>query len=564
MTLYYGVTMYQLLVMIVQQMEEENALKTFSSNDFSQNTTGDSAIEDAQDTVEASDGENIPQETPSPRTVLLVHPMIKKQFPNYSMLSIVFDQLWEMDASLSLPQSEPDIWDALVAHYDAFFLDHGVHIENFTDIRISTAHSYFGIYLVLKGQHFCFYEDGAGLLSRPEILYDITPSAALRNGMAQRHGLYDGSCYLVHTKVGNQRAQLPDYSCDNFQNFNVYESFQGLSDTQKDFILTFFNVPSKLDIPPNSVILLSQHFSTLDLLSLKDHILIYQLTWDYFFSEASVIIKPHPRDLLRYETILPSVQVIRRVFPSEFLPLVAENSSTMVATINSTAIQSLAPLYEHTFELGNEYLQDFKLIHQYYFAIKIAKALGYFEMDIASGNEVLFHRLAKSIWENYQPTGTTTPDMRCLISDASEFTSQGFESLLRSEGDGPGIFFINAWQNADLYAILKKNQTLENLVILTLKKRKTRKLDVYMDTKEEHILFYSSNERKRKMAMELSAKIKLAATGLEITVPSGTQEEQTFRILTGMLEAMENQLYKAQQQEEKALKEVSLFTKRRK
>lgn len=236
----------------------------------------------------------------------------------------------------------------------------------------------------------------------------------------------------------------------------------------------------------------------------------------------------------------------------------------MVATINSTAIQSLAPLYEHTFELGNEYLQDFKLIHQYYFAIKIAKALGYFEMDIASGNEVLFHRLAKSIWENYQPTGTTTPDMRCLISDASEFTSQGFESLLRSEGDGPGIFFINAWQNADLYAILKKNQTLENLVILTLKKRKTRKLDVYMDTKEEHILFYSSNERKRKMAMELSAKIKLAATGLEITVPSGTQEEQTFRILTGMLEAMENQLYKAQQQEEKALKEVSLFTKRRK
>lgn len=541
MTLYYGVTMYQLLVMIVQQMEEENALKAFS------------------------DEENAQEANPvRPRSVLLVHRMVKKQFPKYAMLDSVFDQIWEMEESLSLSRKEPAIWNELVAHYDDFFSQKGVRIDDFEDIRVSTAHSYFGIYLVLKRKRFCFYEDGAGLLSRPEILYDITPSAALRNGMAQRHGLYDGSCEFVYKKVGNQKAQLPDYTCENFENFNVYESFQRLSDTQKAFILAFFSVPDHLDIPPDSVIFLSQHFSTLDLLPLKDHILIYQLTMDYFFSEESIVIKPHPRDLLRYETLLPSVQVIRSVFPSEFLPLIVENTPKMVATINSTAIQSLAPLYENIFELGNDYVRDFSLIHQYYFSVKIAKALGYFELFIESGNEQLFHRLAASVWENYQPTGTTTPDMRCLIVDASEYTVQELEKLLKEEGEGPGIFFINAWKNRTLYAILIENQVLGNLAVLTLKKHKTRKFDMYADMQEEQILFYSPDERKRKMATELSAKKKLAATGLEITVPASTQKEQSYRILTGMLDATEDRLYKALQQEEKALKELASFTKRRK
>ena len=51
-----------------------------------------------------------------------------------------------------------------------------------------------------------------------------------------------------------------------------------------------------------------------------------------------MLIKPHPDDILYYDSLFPEAEIIRERFPSELLPLAFRELPGTVCTVSSTGI----------------------------------------------------------------------------------------------------------------------------------------------------------------------------------------------------------------------------------
>lgn len=503
--------------------------------------------------------------TKDKKSILLIASSLKDKFSRIDYLNHFFDEIWDFRLMLPL-QKEKNAENDITTYFNRLFSGHHHSVHDFETIYLGCAHYLFGIYLSLQNIPYIFYEDAAGLLSRPKILENINSKAGIRHILAERYELYTGAGKAVKACLCNMAAQASGYVNEKMQNFEVVSELKKLPHDIKNRIMYFFQAPEKIDIPKGTIMLLTQHFSNLEILSFQDHVLIYQMIMDYYFAGQPMIIKPHPSDVLYYDLLFHNATVVRENFPSELLPALLSKPLKTMATISSTAIDNLRYAFNDIFELGNRFEKEFKGLHRLYAALKVAEVLKISSIGLIGVNESAVVQMMHRSDISLGTIKLTDPHQAQLIlvdelgketkePTQDQWSSASLYDLISDHRQERAFVFINRLQDYRFYDIDKKFIWKDILAIILIKRRLPN-LEFHTQLNTETVYFYTANERWRETVNRQAYEKKLEYTGLSISKVPLSDEQQRMKALEGILAATEKRLLYYINREKELLKQL--------
>ncbi len=273
------------------------------------------------------------------RAVLILPDFIVSKYPQYKKLETekFFHEVY-LFPYLFIPHREEDLILKDVTQYYHQMIPYS--ITDFSNIYVAGAHFYFSLYLIKNQIPFFFFEDAAGIISRSKQLYQILlKKFPVHAKIAQKYGLYDGTSPYICGIICLKEAQTADVSSSKYIDFSVEKALENLSFAKRRKIIRFF---LKRPISTNAdIILLTQHFANLGIMSLKDQKQLYCNLKDTLPDHVPIAIKKHPDDTLDYRELFPKADLIEEIFPSELLPYVFRKKPAIIYTFDSTGCENL-------------------------------------------------------------------------------------------------------------------------------------------------------------------------------------------------------------------------------
>lgn len=213
-------------------------------------------------------------------------------------------------------------------------------LEEFQRIYVAGAHFYFSLLLIYKKISFVFFEDAAGILSRPGSLLEIiNKKYPIQGSIAEKYGLLTGNhpciCSVIYKKTAQERKDLPKKWFD----FSVEDELGNLPYLQRKRFRCFF-IKKKLWTTAN-LIFLTQHFSNMGIMDEKEQEELYRYLYETHLKNFRLLIKKHPDDKTDYSKVFPGAKVIQEIFPSEFLPYVFWKKPKKVCSLSSSGMENL-------------------------------------------------------------------------------------------------------------------------------------------------------------------------------------------------------------------------------
>lgn len=312
---------------------------------------------------------------PDEKGALIISQDVVNRLKEYKNFLHFFDDILEYDNGIGNQTIARggDVTD----YFNTILKEGGYILSDFDKIYLGCAHHSFGIYIAQQNVPYVFLEDGVGALSRPEVLHTVEKDRIIKDRLSTEYGLYDGSGKNAIACIYNKKYQAEGFEhSDKYIHFDVYEELSAISNEDRSYLLKIFTKLNNIPCDRHSVLLLTEHFANLQIFSWDEQILLYQLLVDYFFSDYSLVFKPHPDDLMYYEEIFPGSYIIKDRFPAEILPFLFENKPEIVATVSSTAIYTLKSCFDNTMAFNydfSHYKRQFKDLHRIYTALKIAE-----------------------------------------------------------------------------------------------------------------------------------------------------------------------------------------------
>lgn len=468
--------------------------------------------------------------------VLIISTWLVDKFPHYKDLNKFFKKVIVMDAQMRISdkyhEENKDYCEKLLS-------DNGFSIDDFSEIHAMGYHYNFGAYLSHNNIKHNFWEDATGLLSSPEILININ-----RNGFpkiaefCEAEHLYDGTAKGIDKIYCNLRAQKKGFNVENAVDFDVVKEYMTLNEGLRAEILAFFGDVKKMSINENAVLILTQQFFSLLVMSFEEQALIYQLFADYFFENEDLVFKTHPDDYMFYGLLFPEATVIKKKFPAEFLPALFTNKPKKIATISSTAINNLKWYFDESFSLGPRFEHEFKSTHRYKVAYEIKNSI------------CPEHKLCSiGVNENYKDAFKVSEnpgaDSRFYVIDKlstqDKYKFGDIIRLLKASDEKDVFVFINS--NGDYCFYDTENKSVwKNLTPLTISKRKLRDEEFYEDEEQETIYVYTKNKRIADEVRNFKFSKQLSYTGLEISVSPLSAADNKIALLEALLSAAEKRL----------------------
>ncbi len=476
-----------------------------------------------------------------PGTLLLSKWIIEK-FPHYEKLEQFFDRVIIFEANYGFTNTPEKTEEYILSTIGSF--------EEYNEVYIWGAQYSLGIYMTEKALPFVFCEEGSGLLSRPDILRDICRKLHAKIfDHVNELGLYSGEAAYIKRYLCNTKAQVDGFEFpEAIEHFDLVAEMGKLPEDTRNAVIDFFMNRCTLTADSDSVLLLTQNFANLLVLTYDEQVLIYQMVMDYFFTGKKLVIKPHPDDVTYYSKLFENVRIIREKFPSEFMPFIFENQPNCVATISSTAIFNLRGHYPQVFELDTRYEKNFYMTHRYYAAVSMAKQLG---LDIAcvGANELLVKRLCETMGSNAPSVlEGETHDKPCLyiVDDVTAEEEEGRESIqnrLLSLDEHSCVVFINSAADYCWYSYERKS-LWDHIKPVVLKKQAIREMDEdFCTTLDTEILYaYSKNKELLNMVEKMEIKKDLPHVGVRVEKEAMTPEQEKIKMLEGILAATEKRL----------------------
>ena len=494
---------------------------------------------------------------PNDKKILFVAESIKVALLNPSILENIFDKVVYVDMNFGLANIDT-CQEKVIEYFDAIFSKYEIKCDKNLKIFAAGAHFNFGLYLTYKQIPFYFMEDACGLISNDKHLRNINKARAV-HPLLEENGLYDASHPCIQGIVCNVNEQEPGYKRNNLIHFDTLENLSKLEQAERMEILKVFTDVDVLSIPDNAVVMLSQHYANLNMMSYERQALLYGLIFDYYLCGRNILIKKHPYDFMAYESIYPKTTQIKQRFPSEFLPFISDKPLKMIATISSTGIRSLKSVAQEHLELDFEFEQFFEPIHKIYFTLEMLRRQENVKKIYTIG-------VNRPMIENMCKFGFTDPlDIQIVqVSDLSDIEPNSvvivdridetiFESLdieviasyFTEECLAREIFFINSNKE---YAFHKADDesVWNNIIPIEIEKHnrdEDRDYELYNDFETETFYVYTKSKEIRKMAVEFekskmldNLKIEMRTGGFE------TPEQLRISVLEGILDATEQRL----------------------
>lgn len=243
-------------------------------------------------------------------------------------------------------------------------------LNNITEFNICGDHFPLGIYIINKKIQYNFFEEASGILSRPEILINNVKNT---NELQYRTSI-DMNAYgrndLVKNKFANLSAQKDGFRDERTIDFNVNRILDELNhlDLMKVKMAFGFKETETSRVEGKTALLLTQHFSNLDTMTIEEQENLYSLLVDYYIGDDyEIYIKPHPSDVQGvYKQIFPNAHHIPRQFPSELLTYYIGHEFDLGVTLSSTAFYNLNNLIKDTITFSQKTEKEFRNVHRYY------------------------------------------------------------------------------------------------------------------------------------------------------------------------------------------------------
>lgn len=334
--------------------------------------------------------------------------------------------------------------------------------EEFENLLIAGIHTYLQAWFISREISFEMFEDGSGALSRPWILADIhKKSSPARYALIEKYHLYDHESPWITRKYCDMKAQLPGFSDEKAQDFQVLETFRGLSLKLQENIRSLFRLPHRQG-GEEEVLLLTQQFANLGQLSLEEQKSIYQHIFTYYLEGKKVLIKPHPDDILYYSRLFPHTRILKDSFPSELLPFVFEKLPRTLCTVSSTGVNQIRQEFLDTLIFNALYEKSFHQDGSYYTALCLAKYLLADGILCYGTNQVQLENLAKVHWPQGKPLKIAQdPDMlkeqKRILQIRDDFQEKSREGSGRPDASPIpeerllGILYLNSGKKYSMY-----------------------------------------------------------------------------------------------------------------
>lgn len=481
-------------------------------------------------------------------TVLIAPKWIELKYPKIHELTFLFSEVHILDTGYRHRHTFEETQD----YYNSIILP----LESYSEIYLWGAQSGFGMYVAESDIPFIFCEEATGMLSRPEILQHLdyeNPNIKHNYERILNLGLYTGEGQNVKAILCNMEAQTRTFDFQDIIDYRVVDALKELPEQDRTRIIRFFIDFNKIHVEPDCTVIFTQHLASLLTMTYEEQIRMYQLLVDYFFPEESIVIKPHPDDLICYSELFPDAQIIHERFPSEFFPFVLDNRPKGIATVYSTAIYNLRGQYDNVFELDLHFEKDFFKIHRYYCALQTISHVGN-TVYCYGFNEVMLDKI-NGILNNKLTINLLTSEEMNSLEDGflliDEMVDQGccekgydfdYSTLLEK---GVSVIFLNAKEDYRWYSYHNKDLFADYAMPLRIRKQMHAGFDVenlYEPLKDETMYFISMNGQIREKIRTMRIQKELPHLGVNIDELPICDQEERIAVLEGMLKATEERL----------------------
>ena len=481
-------------------------------------------------------------------SILLIASTVLEKMPKHQYLNNFFEHVAVYDFRQS--DRYADNSEMLAQYFDSFFRSDHLNLPDMEEIYLACAHHAFGIYVAQKGLNFNFVEDGSGALSRPWVLEETENKSRLKYQYAKDNGLYDGTNPHIIKRIYNPTNQLQGFVKDEDVAFDVVEQLQSMKNEERQEVCSIFLQQKKIDVPENSVLILTEHFANLNLMTWEEQEEIYQLLVDYFVSEKNLVFKAHPDDLMYYSLLFPESTSIQERFPAELLPFVFNRKVNTALTISSSSIYGIRKCFEQCIEFSHNfsYKKGFHAIHKYFAALCIAESAWKEKKNIYT------YLLDSTVVENFIKFGGINLPIPMQIEDLKEVKQNSVVLInLLEENENTGkligewldklpenvfVIFLNSKEDFAFYDY--NYQYLWKWIFpAEISKKKIGKAEDFTENLDlEYVYVFCKEGLKRMDTIEKTLK----NIGLTIDVNCFDDRENRIRALAGILQATEKRL----------------------
>lgn len=306
-------------------------------------------------------------------SILFISQDVVRRLPAYGEFKAFFDDIWVYDNGIGNYTLLKG--GCVTPYFDGIFHSHGMELSDFEELYISCVHHSFGIYLAEKNLPFNYMEDGAGALSRPEVLRFVEGKFENKDALAQKYGLYDASNPNIKKCIYNPKFQKEGFEYSGLSEyFDLAQELEQMPDKTRDKLIKIFVDSGRIPSDRNAALILTEHFANLRILSWDQQKQLYELLIDYFLPDRALIFKPHPDDLMPYKDMFPESHVIRERFPAELLPFLFETRPELVVTVSSTSIYGIQQCFSDHLVFNydfSHFKKQFRWLHRYYVALSV-------------------------------------------------------------------------------------------------------------------------------------------------------------------------------------------------
>ena len=357
-----------------------------------------------------------------------------------------------------------------------------------------------GLYLVHKGINYIYFEDGCGSYTNEDVLHNIIKKENKnRFEILKKLKLVGKSKYAVEVYCDfdhQKRERLEDKCID----FSIKKILKEMKPNEIDILLRMygFNRKNQKSTGKNKDLLLTWHYTNMNMLSLEEQYLFFSLLTDYFHDDDSTLyIKPHPSDRQPdYKKVFKDAIILEGLMPSELLPYCIGDVFENGITNWSTSVFGLKDIIHNIVNFDkriDETYVDFDKYYAIVLYLKERKTKEKVTLVCEEFNEIQLERLFTKYFSNYKKY--------YVISDKENPDTDNIHLVNEktSKDDKKVIELMGSFQTDHYIHIAKEYQSGEK--------------------KNEYVGLYNMDD------IHLDSKKELKYSGYQITITNKTATE---------------------------------------
>lgn len=430
-------------------------------------------------------------------------------------------------------------------------------ISEANEIFLTNDHWALGIYCISKKIPYYFYEDGAGMLSKPNYSYELV----YRQNKTQAHiakyiGAFSNNENVI-AKFADLTNQSEGFSDTKAVHYSVTDSLGELSQSALNDVLDIFGMEQIHIKGDNLAVLFTEHFINMKRLTVLQQYELYALIIDYFAKNTDLIIKPHPNDIhVNYTEIFPKARIISRNFPSELLPYCVDKSIDYGVAACSTAVLGLKKYFREIVRFDIDIENKYFKFHRYFALVQLLNVLGISYCDTYNVEEDIYNHFCR-ICNCFKNSST---EYKALILDEIEVDNDfPVQNLNAAAYDC--IVFVSFFDNFDNYSRLIDTLGKDGLVFLEVEKNKTADSFLLYDV-SEYILIKVNNCELKAKTEGVHIVNKLENVGAQININTISNNDKVkIKFLEACLDTANKKLKYYIEREKELLKQISEIEK---